>query len=278
MRSAQVSCLGAVMHYTVYGNGGPFVVLLHGFGEDSRIWDLQVNALSAHCRLLVPDLPGSGSSTLPTVLDPEADDNPFAKIDTYATVVKAMIHAEKADPVILLGHSMGGYITLAFVEKYTDSVKAYGLVHSTAFADSMEKKEVRTRGISLMAEYGAAAFLKNTIPNLFGQAFRKENPEQIELLIRRGEAFSAFALQQYYRAMRDRPDRRYVLESNDCPVLFVMGTEDVAAPLNDLLQQVPVPPGISYIRLLPGVGHMSMWEAPETLNRQLLEFILFNTG
>jgi pimeloyl-ACP methyl ester carboxylesterase len=278
MRSKQISCLGAIMHYSVYGTKGPLTVLLHGFGEDSRIWDLQVKALERHCRLLVPDLPGTARSMLPESGDTTINSGIFANIDTYATVVKAMIDAEESGPAILLGHSMGGYITLAFLEKYPSAVKAYGLIHSTAFADSAEKKEVRTRAISLIADYGAANFLRNTIPNLFGLAFKIKSPEQIEVLIQRGENFSALSLQQYYRAMRDRPDRTHVLSGNACPALFVLGTEDVAAPLNDLLQQVSVPPGISYIRLLPGVGHMSMWEAPETLNRQLLEFISFNTA
>ncbi|HVZ24849.1 MAG TPA: alpha/beta hydrolase [Sediminibacterium sp.] len=278
MRANTINLLGASMHYTVYGHAGPAVVLLHGFGFDSRIWHSQIAALQASCRLLVPDLPGSGYSTIPAISDPNEAGNLFAEIDTYALLVKAMADAEKTGPLILLGHSMGGYITLAFVEKYPDAVQAYGLIHSTAYADSREKKEMRTRSIVLMEEFGAAAFLKNTIPNLFGQAFRKERPEQIKRLIREGASFSVSSLQQYYRAMRDRPDRTHVLAGNQHPVLFVLGAEDVAAPLNDLLQQVSVPPGISYIRLLPGIGHMSMCEAPETLNRQLLEFISFNTA
>ena len=73
----------------------------------------------------------------------------------------------------MLGHSMGGYITLAYVEKYSEKLKAFGFVHSTAFADSEEKKQNRKRGIEMMGEYGSYAFIKNTTPNLFTPAFKK---------------------------------------------------------------------------------------------------------
>ena len=69
------------------------------------------------------------------------------------------------------------------------------------------------------------------------------------------------ALQQYYYAMMQRPDRTHVLKNNKVPVLFVIGTEDIAAPLNDVLKQVHLPE-IAYIYIIENIGHMSMLEAP----------------
>jgi pimeloyl-ACP methyl ester carboxylesterase len=72
----------------------------------------------------------------------------------------------------VLGHSMGGYITLAFAEKYASMLNRFGLVHSTAFADSEEKKKSREKSIGMIGEYGSRAFLKNTTPNLFADRFK----------------------------------------------------------------------------------------------------------
>lgn len=254
--------------YTLQGKGTP-VVLLHGFGEDSQIWNTQVSFLQQHCMLVVPDLPGSGKSSLFTKEISVADP---VSIEDYADLIYALLQTENIVSCIMLGHSMGGYITLAFAEKYPAMLQAFGLVHSTAFADSEEKKTMRAKAVTTIAQYGAVAFLKNTIPNLFGKAFKEVHPDKVAQLISSAAGFTVAALQQYYIAMMNRPDRCKVLAGNPLPVLFVMGTEDVAAPMEDVLQQVHLP-RISYIHVLPGCGHMGMWEATEPLNQLLLAFI-----
>ena len=274
----------ANISYTITGKGKP-VVLLHGFGEDSSIWNNQLGFLQEHCMLIVPDLPGSGKSELLSlesgVRSLELKDTPnsrlltpdYISIDDYANCIHALLLSENISPVIMLGHSMGGYITLAFAEKYPELLSGYGLIHSTAFADSDEKRKARQKGIEMIEEYGGYAFLKNTIPNLFGKKFKKKYPDKIQTLIEAGAAFSKEALQQYTRAMMLRPDRTRVLSSSNwLPVLFVIGTEDVAAPMEDVLKQTDLP-NISYIYVLNKIGHMSMWEAPEQLNQQVLAFI-----
>ncbi len=91
-------------------------------------------------------------------------------------------------------------------------------------------------------------------------------------MIEEGKNFSSEALIQYYTAMMQRPDRTAVLTKSNVPVLFIIGSEDVAAPLDDLLKQVHLPK-ISYILIIQGVGHMSMMEKADELNNYLLEFI-----
>lgn len=284
---------GGTIHYKIYGEGLP-VVLLHGFGEDSSIWNRQVEVLQNHCQLIVPDLPGTGSSRWnevngqwSIVNEEQHTDSPLTidhspltshfshltpSIDSLADCIQHLLLQENIQSSYLLGHSMGGYITLAFAERYPSMLKGFGLIHSTAFADSEEKKKNRQRGIELMEQYGGFSFLKTTIPNLFGDAFKKKNPEAIEQLIERSADFSTPSLQAYYYAMMNRPDRTHVLKSNPLPVLFVLGTEDIAAPLNDVLQQTHLPL-ISYIHILDGVGHMGMWESTERLNELLIAFI-----
>jgi pimeloyl-ACP methyl ester carboxylesterase len=264
----------ASISYSIEGKGKP-VVLLHGFGEDSRIWDQQVAFLKEHCLLIVPDLPGSGRSDLLKLKvepDPASSIQHPVSIDDYADCIHSLLLHEGVSSCIMLGHSMGGYITLAFAEKYQSLLQGFGLVHSTAYADSEEKKQNREKGIALMEQYGAHSFLKTTTPNLFSKKFKEIHPEKVNELIESGKQFSKEALQQYYRAMMLRPDRIKALLSNRLPVLFVIGTEDVAAPLEDVIKQVSLP-DISYIYVLQDTGHMGMWEAPEKLNQQLLFFI-----
>ncbi|MCW3107681.1 MAG: alpha/beta hydrolase, partial [Segetibacter sp.] len=183
-----------------------------------------------------------------------------------------LLETENIDNCILLGHSMGGYITLAFAESFPAKLTAFGFVHSTAFADSEDKKNTRKKGVKFLQEYGVYPFLKNSTPNLFSDSFKKEHPERVAELIEQGKNFTKEGLIQYYTAMMNRPDRTTVLEKSNVPVLFIIGSEDVAVPPEDLLKQVHLPK-VSYIHIIKDVGHMSMWEKPAELNNHLLEFI-----
>lgn len=254
---------GSYLYYYVTGSGLP-VVLLHGFAETSGVWNEQISFLENHCKLIVPDLPGSGKS------DMLQQEN--ITIEDYAACIGALLNVENIDRCVMLGHSMGGYITLAFAEMFPGKLAGFGFVHSTAFADSEEKKNVRKKGIKLIEEYGGYPFIKNSTPNLFSDAFKKEHPGRVAELIEQGKNFSKEALIQYYTAMMNRPDRTSVLEKSTVPVLFIIGSEDVAAPLDDLLKQVSLP-SVSYIHIIKAVGHMGMWEKPAEVNNHILGFI-----
>src|SRR4051812_31229334 len=106
------------MYYNDFGSGFP-VVLLHGFAEDHTVWNDQVEFLAHHYRLIVPDLPGSGKSGRLTKVEVSMDD--------YARTVESLLEVEKISSCILLGHSMGGYITLAFAELFPGKLAGFGL-------------------------------------------------------------------------------------------------------------------------------------------------------
>ena len=132
----QVSINGKQIFYQVFGSGKP-VVLIHGFGEDCKVWKNQIEFLIEKFHLIVPDLPGSGKSEM-------IDD---MSIEGMGEIIKTILDTEAPlNPPqggTLIGHSMGGYITLAFAEKYPEYLNGFGLFHSTAYADSNEKKEIR---------------------------------------------------------------------------------------------------------------------------------------
>lgn len=167
---------------------------------------------------------------------------------------------------------MGGYITLALAEKYPEHLNAIGLFHSSAYADSEEKKAVRRKGIEFIQQHSSFEFLKTVIPNLFSPASKDEMPESIDAFIQQQNNFSPAALLSYYEAMMQRPDRTDVLKKAKFPVLFIMGKYDNAVPIDDVLKQCHLPEK-SYIHILEKSGHMGMMEEPELANLILKDFL-----
>ncbi len=251
--------------YHAEGNGDA-LMLLHGFAEDNRIWNYLAEKLKEKFYVIIPDLPGSGASEM---LEGEVS------IEDYAEVIKAIADAElnhKRNTFTIIGHSMGGYITLAFAEKYPELLNSFGLFHSSAFADDEAKKDIRRKGIDFIKQNGAASFLKATIPNLFSERTKKENPILINDLLNLSKNFSAETLIQYYEAMIKRPERISVLKSFSKPVLFIIGKQDAAIPLDASLKQCHLPL-ISTIHILENSGHMGMWEEDEKSTVYLREFL-----
>lgn len=248
--------------YDDIGTGNP-VVLIHGFAEDSKVWDNQVKALKTKCRLLVPDLPGSGRSL---------KGNNSWSMEEMAELIKALLLKENIEQPVIIGHSMGGYITLAFIEKYPDFTTAFGLFHSSAFADSEEKKTARQKNIDFIGKNGSLEFLKQAIPNLFGELFKQKQPDFINNFINAYKDFDPDALMDYTKSMMIRPDRTEVLKTYKKPVLFIAGKHDNAVPFEQTMQQVHLPQ-LSYIHILENAGHMGMIEEPQKSIDYLQEFI-----
>ena len=247
--------------YRNIGNGDP-VMFVHGFGEDGTVWNDQVEFLKNRYQIITPDLPGSGRSEMIDEMS----------MEEIAEVLHSIIHEENISTCTVIGHSMGGYITLALVENYWNHVNAFGLFHSSAFADSEEKKETRKKGIEFIKQNGAFAFLKTATPNLFSPHSKEQMPNSIQEFIESLKSFSADALTAYYEAMMKRPDRTAVLKNTKSRVLFIAGEHDNAIPLTDVLKQCHLPEK-SYFHLLKKSGHMGMMEETEKVNRILEEFL-----
>lgn len=252
--------------YRIYGRGKP-VLLLHGFGEEGDIWQNQIESLKKEYQLFIPDLPGSGHSQM--ISDMSIDG--MAECIVYLIKHEILKAFEQAN-VILLGHSMGAYIMLAIAEKYPELLHSVGLIHSSAFADSEEKKIARAKSIQFMKEHGAYAFLKTSIPGLFWDKARREKREAVEDLVEKGRSFTSEALVAYYIAMINRPDRTGVLKNFHGPVLLIIGQHDVAVPFEQGLQQTHMA-SHTHLHIMRDSGHMSMVEETDKLNMALLEFL-----
>lgn len=247
--------------YKTFGEG-PAVVLIHGIPLDNNIWHNQVNELKGF-KFIVPDLPGSGRSEMIEDMSMEG----------MAEVIKSILEKEKITTASLIGHSIGGYISLAFAEKYPGTLKGFGLFHSTAYADNDERKTIRKNAIDSIEKNGAFEFLKTSIPKLFSPEKREKTGVIIEELIAKANNFSSPSLVSYYQAMMKRPGRISVLKNLKIPVLFIAGKYDSAIPLHDSLEQSHLPEK-AYFHILSGSGHMGMVEETEKTNAVLNDYLI----
>lgn len=243
---------------------GATVVLLHGFSENAELWSAQTAQLKNKYRVIIPDLPGTAASPVTTPLT----------MESMADYVYAILLAENIQEAVVIGHSMGGYVALALAEKYPRILKGLGLFHSTARADSEEKKEGRRKSIKLMEQYGAETFIRQTLPNMFSPATKSAHPEWVDAYVKMGMGCELPALVAYYEAMAQRPDRTAVLQQTTAPVLFIIGKDDNAVPLDNVLPQITLP-RLSSIHIFEHVGHMGMWEVAAESNVILEQFIAF---
>lgn len=260
MEIKNISYGGSKIFYRSIGKGRP-VVFIHGFAEHGDIWKNQIEFLKDNNHLIIPDLPGSGKSQMINDMS----------IEGMAATINAILDEEQIKQCSMFGHSMGGYITLAFAEKNEHKLSSFGLVHSTAFADSEEKKANRLKSIEFVKKNGAFEFLKAVITDLFTETWYANNSQFVNELIEKSRDFADEAIIAYYEAMINRPVKTSVLKNSRKPVLFIIGQHDKAVPFTHSLQQCHLP-SQSTVVILRNSAHMGMWEEAEKLNNALLDF------
>ncbi len=237
--------------YTDSGSGKT-LILVHGFGEDGSVWDALRETLSKKYRVLAPDLPGYRHSELP---------ESALTIEYMADFLKAILDIEKIEHPAIIGHSMGGYVTLALTEKYPHQPERIGLFHSHAFADDAEKKAGRRKAIEFVGKNGTDGFIHELYNNLFGSAFIQNNKSEFERLKEKAKKYPPETIMSGLQAMAERPDRTHVLKSFRNLVLFILGKEDKAIPWEKSIEQSQFP-AVSDIHVFENAGHMGMLEEP----------------
>lgn len=250
--------------YQIEGKGFP-VVLLHGFCEDSKVWeDFKLDLLEERYRVLTIDLPGFGDS----------EPVETASISYYAEAVVAVIEACKLEQLVLVGHSMGGYTALAIAEMVPEKLLGLGLFHSHPYADTPEKKASRYKQIQLVEKYGHQLYVKQLVPKLFPANYGKSRPFDLDKLIHRAARYSSDGIIGGLQAMLGRSDQSETLRSINCPVLFIVGSLDEAVPTNASLDQL-ILPAVASIHILPEVAHMGMLEARRPTQLMVRQFVDF---
>jgi pimeloyl-ACP methyl ester carboxylesterase len=159
----------------------------------------------------------------------------------------------------MIGHSMGGYVTLEFAGKYPEMINGFGLFHSHALPDSSEGKENRNRIIETVKK-NHKNFLNSFIPDLFSTENSAHYTKDIERLLLIANNTSADAIIAGMAGMRERENRMNVLKNAKCPVLFIFGRHDKRLPVPLALEQA-VLPYTSDIYILGNASHMGFIEA-----------------
>lgn len=215
------------------------------------MWDNFYKPFTDDYEVILVDLPGFGESGSPKANFSIAD---------IANQLAEWMRSEKIGPAKIVGHSLGGYVILELVNNHSELVEGFGLFHSTAFADSPEKRDTRDKVIKFVEKNGVEQFADSFVPQLFYVKNQERLITEIEQAVQTARRTMPETLVGYTRAMRDRVDRIDVLKSFNRPILFIAGDRDTSVPIEKSKKQIPlIQKGTTAI--LKDTGHMGMFES-----------------
>jgi len=237
---------GIRLAYERRGSGAP-MVLLHGFPLDHHLWDDVAPLLSDTFELIIPDLRGfGGSSTVDS----------FYVMEDFAADIAVLLDQLQIQKAAIVGHSMGGYVALAFTRLYPERVTGLGLISSQVVADAPDRKEGRYKSAAEVADKGIGSVVATMTPKFTSDArlqeFARQSMEQQQ------PAAYIGAL----KAMAERVDSTPLLSSLNIPVVLVHGDADSLIPI-DRAREVKAAVPKAHLVEISGAGHMPMMESPE---------------
>lgn len=255
-------CLGSKIRYSDTGKGR-VIVLLHGFLESLEVWygNGFAQELAKHYRVISIDLPGHGKSECVGYVH---------RMERMAKVVKRVMDELGLRRYTLVGHSMGGYVALAFAEKYSENVTGLCLFHSTAYADSEAKRIDRERAIRLVKK-APLKYTNALVTNLFALANVRYMQEEIRWLRRIASRTKVQGVVACLEGMKIRKDRTAVVRYASFPVMIIAGTRDNILPYESLVQLAQINPEIKLITM-EKTGHLGFIESREVALRKVRAF------
>ena len=248
---------GIQLAYERRGNGTP-LVLLHGFPLDHHLWDEVAPLLEDTFDVIIPDLRGFGAST--------AVDSP-SSMDDYASDIAGLLDYLNIQKTAIVGHSMGGYVALAFARLYPERVRGLGLVSSQVLADTPERKEGRYKSAADVSANGIDSVVEAMTPKF-------TNDEKLQSYARASmERQPPAAYISALKAMAERADSTSLLSSLrdgfasqggafHFPVVVIHGDSDALIPI-DRAREVKAALPHAHLVEISGAGHMPMMEAKE---------------
>lgn len=244
--------------YTDSGKGAA-IVFLHGFLENKEMWTEYVSLFSEKFRVITIDLLGHGESDCLGYVH---------SMEENANVVQEVLKDLKIQKATILGHSMGGYVALAFAELYPQHIQKLVLLNSTSKEDSAEKKLNRTRAIKAVKQ-NYVSFVSLAIANLFSEKNRTKLTNEIEKVKEQALKTPLQGIIASLEGMKIRKDREALLHENRFPVLLVLGKKDPVLNYEESLSQIED----TTVDLVSfDDGHMSHIENKEELKPILQEF------
>ncbi len=232
---------------------GACILLLHGYLETAGVWESFTGRFLDRYRVITMDLPGHGGS------------GTWGKVhsmEDLAGSVCAVIEQEGIDKVFLVGHSLGGYVAMAFADLYPHYLSGYSLFHSTCFADSEEKRDDRDREIRLVMCKRKRQIILVNIPKGFADMNLDRLSNEVEQVKNMALSNSEEGIVAILKGMKERQDRTGVLQDPGLPLLLIGGMKDNYIPGEVFERLVNLAPHASVVRLLHS-GHMGFIEEPE---------------
>ena len=239
----QVNMNRTQLAYERRGRGTP-LVLIHGFPLDHHLWDEVAPLLEDTFDLIIPDLRGFGASMM--------GETP-ASLDDYAADLAGLLDQLGIQKAAIAGHSMGGYIALAFARLYPERLSGLGLLASQVLADAPERKEGRYKSAADVAENGIGSVVETMTPK-FTPDERLQSYARASMERQQPAAYMA-AL----RAMAERRDSTPLLSTLRVPVVVVHGDADALVPI-DRAREVKAALPQAHLVEISGAGHMPMME------------------
>lgn len=233
------------IYYEAYGKG-PAVILLHGFLESSNMWQKLIPKLALQHTVIIIDFPGHGKSEVISEIH---------TMELLAEAVHELLQTLHIKNATFIGHSMGGYVALAYAEIY-DKVEKLILLNSSPAADSEERKENRDRSLKIIDKI-PDAYISMAIGNLFSKESLEKHASEIELLKTEAYSFPLKGIKAAIRGMRDRKDRSLFLKNFKTEKHVILGEEDPILPV--LETKSLVNECGAFVKVIKG-GHMSIIE------------------
>lgn len=218
---------GINIFYTDEGKGNT-MVLLHGFLESSTIWKSIISIFNKNYRVITVDLLGHGQTGCLGYVH---------SMEAMAEAVEAVINHLKVEKFTIIGHSMGGYVAMAYAEKNPGSLEGLVLMNSTAKADTEEKKKNRDRAIETVKK-DHKSFIRHSVSNLFRPKNRKIFTEEIKLLKEEALKIPLQGIIAALEGMKTRKDRQGILQNLACKKMIILGKKDPVLDYNSLLSQM----------------------------------------
>lgn len=258
----KIAINGINLDYRDQGQGIP-VILIHAFALNQTMWDDQVAALKNNFRVITVDMRGFGASDVVPGT---------AHMKEMAADVRELMKQLAIEKAVLVGLSMGGYVSFAFYREFKDVVRALVFADTRATADTDEARANRLRSAEKAEREGAAAIADETTPKLLGDTTLTNNPELVKRVHAMQSANAPEGIAAAQRGMAARRDATDLLSQIDCPTLVIVGTEDKLTPPAEA-EVIQRGIGNAKLQIIDRSGHLSNMETPEEFNKLLLDFL-----
>lgn len=244
-----VSINNKKIHYTERGTGLP-LILLHGYLESCEIWDGFATKLAENFHVLAVDLPGHGKSESLGEVN---------RMEKMAEAVYILTEKLGLSNFFLAGHSLGGYVVMAFVELFPEKLRGFSLFYSHPLADTPETREKRLREIELIRQNKKELICNVNIPNAFATKNLEILKEKVDFAKQIGIKTPDDGIIATLKGMMGRTDRTVLLENTKLPFLWVLGKLDNYIPFDGIQQKVKLPEN-GHLAILENSGHQGFLE------------------